>query len=363
MKVIYVRILRSLAAVFIALFGLGSVSAMAQSPFKIGYIYVGPVDDYGYNFAQNEGRLYVEKHVPGVTTTFVENVPENADVDRVMQRMIQDGYKMIFATSYGYYGNAKKLAATNPGTIFEHSGGPDAVDPNLGTYWSEVYRAVYLSGVVAGKMTKTGKLGFVAAHPIPQVLANINAFALGAQSVHPGAKVYVLFTGSWANPAQESAAAHQLVSTGVDVLTDHQDNPIPVARVAEESKAYFVGYEANASKFAPTMWLTGAMFNWGPMEVDIVKSAMSGSYKPKALLGTFQDGAVQLAPYGPAVPAATKTLIAGLKVKYSKSDAEVFTGPIYHQSGKLLVAKGEKMKPEMINGMNFFVKDVVGTLK
>lgn len=359
----HVRFVRSLALALAALVGLGSSSAMAQSPFKIGYIYVGPVDDYGYNYAQDAGRKYVEKTVPGVATTFVENVPENADVDRVMQRMIQDGYKMIFATSYGYYGNAKKLAAANPSVFFEHSGGPAAVEPNLGTYWSEVYRAVYLSGVVAGKMTKTGKLGYVAAHPIPQVLANINAFALGAQSVHPGAKVYTLFTGSWANPAQESAAAHQLVSTGVDVLTDHQDDPIPVARVAEESKAYFVGYEADASKFAPTMWLTGAIFNWGPMEAQIVKAAMSASYKPQALLGTFQDGTVQLAPYGPAVPASVKSLIAGLKVKYSLPANDVFAGPIYDQSGKLIVEKGAMMKPAVIEGMNFFVKGVVGTLK
>ena len=336
---------------------------MAQSPFKIGYIYVGPVDDYGYNYAQNDGRLYVEKHVPGVATTFVENVPENADVDRVMQRMIQDGYKMIFATSYGYYGHAKKLAVDNAGVVFEHSGGPAAIAPNLGTYWSEVYRAVYLAGVVAGKMTKTGKLGYVAAVPIPQVLNNINAFALGAQSVHPGAQVLVLFTGSWANPAGESAEAHQLVSSGADVLTDHQDNPIPVARVAEESHAYFVGYEANASKFAPKMWLTGAMFNWGPMEVPLVKAAMAGDFKATSVLGNFATGGVQLAPYGPAVPASVKTLIAGLVTKYSKPGAEVFVGPMYDQSGKQILAAGATMPEAQIDGMNFFVKGVVGTMK
>ncbi len=354
--------IRSIAVSLIALIALGSSAARANSPFKIGYIYVGPVDDYGYNYAQNQGRLYVQSHVPGVETTFVENVPENADVDRVMERMIQDGYKMIFATSYGYYGNAKKLAPDNTGVIFEHSGGPAAVAPNLGTYWSEVYRAVYLSGVVAGKMTKTGKLGFVAAHPIPQVLNNINAFALGAESVHPGAQVYVLFTGSWANPAQESAAAHQLVSSGVDVLTDHQDNPIPVARVAEESKAYFVGYEADASKFAPTMWLTGAMFNWGPMEVDLVKPAMSGSFKATSVVGNFSTGAVELAPFGPAVPAGVRTMIASLKTKYSKPGAQVFVGPIYDQSGKLVAAAHTPMTPAAIDSMNFFVKGVVGTL-
>jgi basic membrane protein A and related proteins len=331
--------------------------------FKVGYLYVGPVDDYGYNYAQNQARLMVQKEVPGVITQFVENVPENADADRVMERMINGNFKMIFATSYGYYNDMVRLAAQNHGVIFEHCGGPKAIDPNVGTYFSDVYQAVYLSGMTAGKMTKTGKLGYVAAHPIPQVLNNINAFELGAQSVNPSVKTYVIFTGDWADPPKESAAAQKLISIGADVLTDHQDNPIPVARVAETNHIYFAGYESDASKFAPKGWLTGAIFNWGPTEVKLVSEAMKGTWKPEHIVGSISDGMVKLAPFGPAVPADVQSLVLSTEKDFIAGKKQVFAGPLKDASGKEIVPAGQTMASDRIVNMNFFLDGVEGSIQ
>jgi basic membrane protein A and related proteins len=331
--------------------------------FKVGYLYVGPVDDYGYNYAQNQARLMVQKEVPGVTTQFVENVPENADAVRVMERMINGGFKVIFATSYGYYNDMVRLAAQHHGVIFEHCGGPRAVDPNVGTYFSDVYQAVYLAGITAGKMTKSGKLGYVAAHPIPQVLNNINAFELGAQSVNPSVKTYVIFTGEWADPPKESAAAQKLISIGADVLTDHQDNPIPVARVAETNHIYFVGYESDASKFAPKGWLTGAIFNWGPTEVKLVTAAIKGQWKPEHIVGSIADGMVKLAPFGPAVPPDVQTMVLNEEKDFVAGKKEVFMGLLKDASGKEIVPKGQALSVDKINNMNFFVSGVEGSIQ
>lgn len=329
----------------------------------MGYLYVGPVDDYGYNYAQNQARLMVQKKVPGVMTQYVENVPENADATRVMERMINSGYKMIFATSYGYYNDMVRLAGANHTMIFEHCGGPKAIDPNVGTYFSDVYDAVYLSGVAAGKMTKTGKLGYVAAHPIPQVLNNINAFELGAQSVNPKVKTYVIFTGDWANPPKESGAAQKLIGSGVDVLTDHQDNPIPVARVAEENHIYFAGYESDASKFAPKGWLTGAIFNRGPEEVKLVSAAMKNQWKPMHIVGNLSDGMVEMAPFGPAVPHDVRDMIDKEKAEFIAGKKKVFVGPLKDVSGKEILAAGHEMPAAKITGMNFFVHGVEGSIQ
>jgi basic membrane protein A and related proteins len=331
--------------------------------FKVGYLYVGPVDDYGYNYAQNQARLMVQKEVPGVATQYVENVPENADADRVMERMINGNFKMIFATSYGYYNDMVRLAAQHHEVIFEHCGGPKAIDPNAGTYFSDVYQAVYLAGITAGKVTKTGKLGYVAAHPIPQVLNNINAFELGAKSVNPAVKTYVIFTGEWADPPKESAAAQKLISIGADVLTDHQDNPIPVARVAETNHIYFVGYESDASKFAPKGWLTGAIFNWGPTEVKLVTAAMKGTWKPEHIVGSISDGMVELAPFGPAVPADVQAMVLNEKKDFVAGKKEVFAGPLKDASGKEIVPAGQTLSPDKIANMNFFLDGVEGSIQ
>lgn len=351
-----------LLALAIAAIALLRPSAYADD-FKVGYLYVGPVDDYGYNYAQNQARLMVQKEVPGVATQYVENVPENADAVRVMERMINGNFKMIFATSYGYYNDMVRLAAQHHEVIFEHCGGPKAIEPNVGTYFSDVYQAVYLAGVTAGKMTKTGKLGYVAAHPIPQVLNNINAFELGAQSVNPSVKTYVIFTGEWADPPKESAAAQKLISIGADVLTDHQDNPIPVARVAETNHIYFVGYESDASKFAPKGWLTGAVFNWGPTEVKLVSAAMKGQWKPEHIVGSISDGMVKLAPFGPAVPADVQTLVLNEEKDFVSGKKEVFVGPLKDASGKEIVPAGQSLPMDKVVNMNFFISGVEGSIQ
>src|ERR1700733_9011763 len=240
----------------------------ADGKLQVGFITVGPVSDWGYNYAHNQGRLYMEARLSkDVTTSIVENVPESAEVERVMEKMIADGTKLIFPTSYGYLDPALRVAARPPDVIFAHCGGFKN-SANLMTYFSYIHEPMYLAGMVAGHMTKTNKMGFVAAHPIPQVLRNINAFTLGARSVNPKATVQVIFTGDWSMPVKEAEAASSLIDQGVDVLTCHVDSPKVILETAERRGIYCCGYHANGANLAPKGYLTGAEWNWTKVYAD-----------------------------------------------------------------------------------------------
>jgi basic membrane lipoprotein Med (substrate-binding protein (PBP1-ABC) superfamily) len=337
-----------------------SVSAAAET--KVGYIYVGPKSDFGYNYAQDQGRLYLEENMDDVETLHFENVPENADVQRVMERMIRAGVEVIFPTSYGYLDHALKVAEKYPDVHFAHSGGLKTSD-NLMTYFAEIDQAMYLAGIAAGMTTKTDKLGFVAAHPIPQVLRNINAFTLGARSVNPDVTTAVIWTSGWSDPSKESEAASALIDDGADVLTGHVDSPINYVQVAEERGVYSVGYHADASKFAPKGWLTGAIWNWGPMMVGIVKSTQDGTFKPQHLRGDLLTNAAQLSDFGDAVSDEAIAEVTDRQRMIREGDYQVWAGPIFDQDGTVLVAEGETMTLEETEKMDFLVEGVIGRLR
>jgi basic membrane protein A len=351
-----------LAAVAIALGAIVSLGAKdASAADKIGFIYVGPKTDFGYNYAMDQGRLALEKSMPGTKTVFFENIPENAEVERVMERLVSQGFKVIFPTSYGYLDPALNVAKKYPKVTFMHAGG-FKLAPNLGTFFADIDEVEYLSGMAAGASTKTGKLGFIAAHPIPQTLRNINAFTLGAQSMNPKVTTTIVWTGSWSDPAKEAEAANTLIDGGVDVVTMHVDGPITIAQTAEKRGAMVCGYHADASKFAPKGWLTGSSWNWGPLMERIVKSVDAGTWKSEHIRGSIKDGYVKLASFGPAVPEAARKAILE-KEKAFKAGTALWSGAIAKQDGAAVSQPGEVMPMAKVESMDFLVAGVKGTLK
>lgn len=335
------------------------LTSTAIAETRVGFIYVGPKNDFGYNYAQDQGRQYLESNLPNTSTVYFENIPENAEVQRVMERMIRSGVDIIFPTSYGYLDPALRIAPRFPQTTFVHAGGLQTAD-NLSTYFAEIDEALYLAGVTAGLMTETDKLGFIAAHPIPQVLRNINAFTRGAQSVNPDVTTSVLWTASWSNPSAESEAANTLIDNGVDVLVGHVDSPINYTQVAEQRGVFAVGYHADASQFAPNGWLVGAEWNWGPMMVQIVESIQNGTWKSEHLRGDFTTESTRLTDFGPAVPQEVQAQVLSLQTQIMSGEYSIWQGPVLGQNGQLLFE--QDMSMEEVESMNFLVQGIQGRL-
>jgi len=235
------------------------VAGGTPEALKVGFIYVGPVGDYGWSYAHDQGRKYLETTLPDVQTTYVESVPEGADAERVLTQLARSGHKVIVATSYGYMDTMLKVAERFPDVVFLHCSGHKR-RANMGTYFGRMYQASYLTGLVAGTMTQKKRIGYVAPIPIPEVIRITNAFVLGVRAVNPEVNVHVVWTNAWYDPATESEAANSLVDIGVDVIATQSDSPAPV-QTAERRGAYGVGFNADASKFAPEKHLTSAIWN------------------------------------------------------------------------------------------------------
>jgi basic membrane protein A len=345
-------------------------SSSTDSALTVGFIYVGPKDDFGYNQAAYQGSLDMKKAYPDVKVLQAENVPETAEAEGVMQDMIDKGAKLIFATSYGHLEFARNLAEQNPDVVFVHQGGLEGDDKldNLGTYFGTVYEPVYLAGIAAGSVTKTKTLGYIYAFPIPQTLANINAFTLGAQSVDPSIKVNTVATGSWCDPSVQAGAVKSLLDQKADVITQHQDCTKTIIEATEAAGAYSVGYHADASSLAPKGWITGSEWNWGPLYTDIVKTVLDGKFKTSPYNGDYRVGLqtgtnpfVQ-SPYGSMVTDATKALIDAAKARFVAGGSP-FEGPVDGQDGKEIYKKGSQPTYDEVEQMDFFVKGVVGSIK
>lgn len=327
---------------------------------KIGFIYVGPAADYGYNMSMDLGRKYVEEQIDGVETTAFEAIPETAEVERVMERLINSGHNIIFATSYGYLDHAIKLGEKYPEVAFLHAGGLKT-SANVGTYWADSDAGMYLAGVVAGSVSKTGKLGFVGAFQIPQLLRSINAFTLGAQSVNPDASTTVIWTGGWWEPQKEAEAVNAFADQGIDVIAEQVDSPITIAETALKRDVYVIGKDVDISDRAGDAWLTGVSWDWGPMMVDLVKEIDAGTWEPSHVRGDLASGNAVLDPFGPVVPEDVQASVLALKDKIVAGEQAVFTGPILRQDGSVVVPEGEAMSLEAIETTDFLVKGVIGS--
>src|SRR5579884_3586110 len=284
-------------------------------------------------------------------------VAGGAQFASTVQGLVAQGYKMIFATSYGYVTPA--LAAKYPQVKFEQATG-SYVGKNVSEYFGASEDTIYLSGIAAGAASKNGKLGYVVAFPTPEVIRDTNAFALGAQLAHPGATVRIVWTHSWFNPPAERRAAQSLHQAGADVLGQDVDSP-STGQYAESVHVPWVGYDSDASKFAPKSWLTASVTDWGPYYLRRVKAAMNGTWKPGFYYGTIGDGFTKLAPYGPGVSAKTKAMIAAKEKQLAAHRGAEFTGPLYDQRGKLRIPKGKTMTVQQLYAMSWLVKGVIGS--
>jgi basic membrane protein A len=340
--------------------------AMAGTPLTIGFVYVGPKTDYGYNQAHAEGAAVIAK-MPGVKIREEEMVPETVAVQKTMESMINlDGATLLFPTSFGYFDpHILKEANKYKKVTFLHCGGlyQEGKHPaNVGSYFGYIDEAEYVSGIVAGLTSKSNKLGFIAAKPIPQVLRNINSYTLGARSVNPKVTTTVIFTGDWSMPVKEAEAANSLIDQGVDVLTMHVDSPKVIVETAERRGVFVTGYHANQSALAPKGYLTGAEWNWGKVYTDYVNMIQGGKPWPHLLRGGLKEGFVKVSPYGKAVSAAAKKKADAAKAKFMAGTMVVYKGPLKDNTGKVVIPAGteEKQTDIALEKMDYLVEGVVG---
>lgn len=341
-----------------------------EATAAVGFIMVGPKDDFGYNQAVYEGSEVIKAEFPDLEVLTAENVPEDDTAATTMEQMIDKGAKLIFATSYGHLDAALKVAEEHPDVVVVQQGNTISTDipENSGTYFGTVYEPMYLAGIAAGAATESNKLGYVYAFPIPQTIANINAFERGAQSVNPDVETVTVSTSSWCDPGKQQAAADSLLSQGVDVLTQHQDCTSTVIQAAETAGAMTVGYHADASSLAPDGWLTGAVWDWGPLYTDIVNTVVAGDFVGSPYNANFRVGyktgtnPFVLAGYGGGVSDETKAAIEEAQAFLATDEGSPFLGPVKDQSGKVVIAEGVVPSYEENDAMGFFVEGVIGKL-
>lgn len=347
---------------------LGSLprAARAAGKLTVGFIYVGARDDYGYNQAHAQGAAAVKK-IAGVTVVEQEKVPETVAVTKTMESMINfDGATLLFPTSFGYFDPfILQLAPKYKDVRFEHCGGLwTPKDPkNVGSYFGYIDMCVYLNGIAAGHATKSKKIGFVAAKPIPQVLENINCFLLGARAVDPSITCQVIFTGGWSMPVKEAEATNALCDAGCDVITAHVDGPKVVMQTAAGRGAYICGYHTDQSALAPAKYLTGAEWNWPKVYTDFIETTLKGGTIPNFVRGGLKEGFVKMSPLGPGNSAAARKQFEAVKAEIVKGGYVVFKGPMKDNKGKIVIPAGVS-QPETdvaLEKMDYLVDGVIGT--
>jgi basic membrane protein A len=343
----------------------GRLTLAQGEKLKVGFVYVGPVTDDGWTYEHERGRLAVNEAFPDkVETAYQENVPETpSDAERVIRDFAQKGYKLIFTTSFGYMDPTINVAKDFPETVFIHISGYKTAE-NVGTGFAKIEEPRYVSGLIAGKMTKTNKLGYVAAFPIPEVIRGINAFTLGIRKVNPAATIKVVWTSTWFDPQKERSAADALFDSGVDVTGQHQDSPATLQSAAAHG-AYGVGYDSDMSKKVPEAALTSPVFVWAPYYIRTVQEVLDGTWETSQFWGGWVDGVVDIAPIGAMVPEDVKALAIADADKFKKGEQTIFTiftGPLKDNKGEEKVAAGVAMTGEELLSMNWFVEGVEGDI-
>jgi basic membrane protein A len=336
-----------------------SVSLFA-APLKVAFLYVGPVGDDGWTYSQNLGRLYVQKYFGDkIQTTYIESV-SMTDAVNVLQTLAQSGYKLIYTTSFDYMEQTAQVAKLFPDVIFENCSGY-LTSPNMSSYFGRIYEPEFLTGLVAGAMTKTDKIGYVAAFPTPEVVRGINAFALGVKMVNTHATVQVVWVNDWYNPPTEKEAALSLIGAGCDVIKSETDSPAPL-EAAGSKGVYCIGYNTDQSSYAPKTFLTASVFNWGIYYKNDIQNVLDGTWKPQNFWGGLDTGVVDIAPMSDLVPPQVQKLVNAMEEAMKDHTFNPFAGPIYDQSGKLIVPAGQSASDQDLLSMNWFVKGVIGNI-
>ena len=334
----------------------GMGQAAAQEKLKAAWVYIGPVGDFGWTYQHDQGRKAVEKEFGDkVETTYVENVPEGPDAERVIEQLARAGNKIIFTTSFGYMEPTLKVAKRHPKVYFEHATGFKQA-PNVATYNSKFHEGRYILGQIAAKTSRTGTIGYIASFPIPEVISGINSLMLGAQSVNPDIKVKIVWVNSWFDPAKEADAAKALIDQGADVISQHTDSPAAM-QAAEQRGVKAFGQASDMINFGPKAQLTSIVDNWAPYYVERVKAAMDGSWTSTDTWSGMKDGEVVMAPYT-NMPDDVKKLAEETEAKIKSGELNPFQGPIYNQAGDLVVKEGEALPDKDILSMNWYVKGI-----
>ncbi|MCP4178555.1 MAG: BMP family ABC transporter substrate-binding protein [bacterium] len=330
--------------------------------FKIAFIYIGPPGDLGWTFEHDRGKQMIKKKFgKKVEVVHVEDVPEGEEALETIRGFAEDGYNMIFTTSFGYMDPVFKVATEFPEVYFEHCSG-NITRKNLSTYFGKMYQSRYLSGLVAGGMTKTNIIGYVAATPIPEVTRGINAFTIGVREVNPDAIVRVKWTNTWSNPSLERETTIELLNGGADIIAQHQDSIEP-QKAAKERGKYSIGYNSDMSLYIGDSVLTSSVWNWGVYYTRTVDEALKGIWEPEEYWGGLGEGVVSLAQLSPLVPEELGILVEEKKMMIISGKWDVFTGPIKDQNGNVLVAAGVQVDKETLLSKSFFVEGVDGHLK
>ena len=334
-------------------------AAAKAEPLKIAFAYVGPVGDGGWTFAHDNARKALEKEFGDkIVTSFVENVPESADAERVIRDMASQGNKVIFGTTFGYMETMLKLAPEFKDVKFEHATGYKTAD-NMRTYDSRTYEGAYMAGVIAGKMSKTGTLGVVASVPIPEVIRNINSFTLGAQSSNPKIKTKVVWVNEWFNPPKETEAATSLINGGADVLFQNTDSPAVLKTAQDKGKRAF-GWDSDMTAYGPKAHLASSVINWTPYYIKATKDALEGTWKTGGVWWGVKEGAIDIVSIAEDVPAETKAKIEAVKAGLKDGSFAIWKGPLVDNTGKTLLKKDEVADDKFLSGVNFYVKGVEG---
>jgi basic membrane protein A len=355
-------VLSAACAALAVLFATGPISAQDKPSLTVGAIYVGSVNDYGYNRAMKDGLEEMKRNIPGLKLIEAENVPETAESERIMEGMVQQGAKLIFATSFGHQQFAFNVAKAHPDVVFEHAGGWMQA-PNFGNFFGATQSAWFAMGVAAGKLTKSNTLGFVVGLPIGYAIGNINAFEMGARSVNPQAQTRVVVTGGWADKTKEAAAANALIDQGADVLTMHVDSPATILQIAESRAAYSIGFQSiEARQLVPKGWLTGLGFTWGPFMTATAKDVIAGTFKPSMVRQGLGEGMITVAPFGTAVPADVREPVTAAADRVAKG-FNPFTGPITDNTGVVRIKDGESWGGDKMGTFDWYVEGVIGKPK
>lgn len=337
-----------------------SAPVPAQKVLKVAFAYVGPVGDAGWTYAHDRARKSLVEYGDKVETSFVENVKESSDSERVFRDMVGQGTRLVFGTTFGYMESMLRVAKESPEVKFEHATGYKTAD-NLRTYDSRTYEGAYMVGIIAGAMTKSNTLGVVASIPIPEVIRNIDSFTLGAQSVNPKATTKVVWVNEWFNPPKEGEAAQTLINQGADVLMQNTDSSA-VLQTAEKAGKFGFGWDSDMSKFGPAAHLASAVIDWSPYYKKAVKDVLEGSWKPGASWWGVKEGAIDVVSVSAKVPEETKQKVEAVKAGLKDGSFAIWKGPIVDQAGKEVLKAGEKADDKFLGGVNFYVKGVQGKL-
>ncbi|HLS58477.1 MAG TPA: BMP family ABC transporter substrate-binding protein [Paracoccaceae bacterium] len=340
---------------------LAGPAAAQDESLKVGFIYVGPIGDFGWTHQHDLGRLALEEEYGDrVETTYVESVPEGADAERVIRQMAQSGHDLIFTTSFGFMNATANVARQFPDVKFEHATGYTRLD-NMATYDARFYEGRHVAGIIAARMTESNIIGYIAAYPIPEVLQGINSAFLAARSVNPDVEFRIIWANTWFDPALEADAAQTLIEQGADVIFQHTDSTAAMA-VAEEAGIYAIGQASDMREFGPTAQLTAIVDNWAPYYIERVGQVMNGTWEATEVWGGLGTGMVQMAEFNEAIPEEVAEEAMAAAEAIAAGELHPFTGPINRQDGSPWLAEGETAPDDDLRGMDFFVEGITATI-